>query len=239
MSGYLNVFKRYELKYRLSALQHQRLMKILAHHAEPDSYGVHTISNIYYDTDRFDLIRQSIEKPLYKEKLRLRSYGIPGASDGVFLELKKKYDGVVYKRRIQLPHSEAVRYLDTGIAPQGAGQILHEIDWFVKRYRPQPKVVIACERLAMTAPEDPGLRITFDTGIRYRETLLDLSKGHWGQPLLASGEVLMELKVEGAMPLWLSQTLSDLEIYPTSYSKYGQCYKDHLMHTTQGGIYCA
>lgn len=182
MSGYQDVFKRYEQKYRLSALQHRRLMQALTHHMEPDQYGLHTIGNIYYDTADYSLIRHSIEKPLYKEKLRLRSYGIPGPTDGVFLELKKKYDGIVYKRRVQLPLREAERFVTPGQITGTQDQILKEIGWFRDRYRPEPKVFIAYERLALKGLEDPNLRITFDTDLRHRETLLDLSKGHWGQP---------------------------------------------------------
>ncbi len=241
MSSYQDVFKRYEQKYRLSALQHRRLMQALARHMEPDQYGIHTIANIYFDTADYSLIRHSIEKPLYKEKLRLRRYGTPGPEDGVFLELKKKYDGIVYKRRVQVSLADAGRFVTPGQTAGHRDQILKEIGWFVERYRPEPKVFIAYERQALMGLEDPSLRLTFDTGLRWRETLLDLAKGHWGTPLLPAGEVLMELKAAGAMPLWLSRTLGSLGVYPASFSKYGQCYREHLVHPKhpQGGIHCA
>jgi hypothetical protein len=236
-----DVFKRYEKKYRLTPHQHQALTKALMPYMTPDSYGLHTISNLYFDTDSYELIRHSIEGPVYKEKLRLRSYGLPSSGDTVYIELKKKFDGVVYKRRVPMPLKDAQRVLTQGELPEAPGQILQEIHWFIRRFAPMPKVFIAYERLALYGNADPQLRITFDTGIRFRESLLDLSKGHWGRPLLPAGEVLMEIKIPGVMPLWLSQMLSTLSIYPSSFSKVGQCYKDHLIHTMnlQGGIHCA
>lgn len=241
MNTHSDTFKRYEEKYLLNPNQHQKIMQALAGYAVADSYGQHTISNLYFDTDDWALIRHSIEKPVYKEKLRLRSYGIPRPSDPVFLELKKKFDGIVYKRRIQLTLTELRNYLAQGRQPGTQGQILKEIDWFMHRYHPEPKVMIAYERLALYGKDDPALRLTFDTGIRFRESVLDLSRGHWGKPLLPAGQVLLEIKIPGAMPVWLSHTLNDLNIFPVSFSKYGQIYKEHLIHGVKekGGIHCA
>jgi SPX domain protein involved in polyphosphate accumulation len=242
MAEYQGVFKRIEKKYMLNEIQQQSLTQEIKTHMLKDAYGMHTISNIYYDTDSFELIRASIEKPVFKEKLRLRSYGIPKDDSTVFLELKKKFKGVVYKRRESLPFREAQDYLLNGIHPAKDGQILKEIDWFLQRYDLAPKAFIAYDRTAWFGIENPELRITFDQNIRFRDTVLDLSKGAWGTPLLQPHQTLMEIKIPGTMPVWLAHTLNELKIFPTSYSKYGTCYKEFLIneaYPTKGGIICA
>lgn len=228
MSTYQNCFKRYEKKYLLNKTQLNQFKLLTALYLQADDFGTHTINNIYYDTDDYALIRNSIEKPIYKEKLRVRSYGIPQNDEPVFVELKKKYKGVVYKRRVQMGLTESNQYLQDHLPPCNDGQILHEIDWFMNYYHPSPKVFIGYERTAYFAKEDPNLRITFDQNIRYRETDLDLSKGSYGFPLMRPEQTLMEIKIPGVMPIWLSLILTRLEIFPTSFSKYGNCYKDHL-----------
>lgn len=221
-------FKRYEKKYLLNREQYERLQECLKPYIQLDQYGLHTICNIYYDTDQFDLIRTSIEKPPYKEKLRLRSYGIPQEGGKVFLEIKKKWKGVVYKRRIAMTLEEAENYLEKGKALPEDGQIEREIDYFVKFYHPKPKMYIAYDREAYFGKEDNALRITFDQNIRSREEDLQLELGDAGKLLLDSEYRLMEIKVSGAFPMWLAHILSELEIYPTSFSKYGNIYKQNV-----------
>ncbi len=232
MSAYQNVFKRYEKKYMLSKQQLNQLKLLMSPYMQADDFGTHTISNIYYDTPDYALVRHSIDKPLYKEKLRVRSYGIPKAGDPVFIEIKKKYKGVVYKRRTQMSLYESNQYLQENLPPCKDGQILHEIDWFMNLYHPSPKVFIGYERTAYFAKEDSELRITFDQNIRFRTSELDLSKGSYGIPLISAEETLMEIKIPGVMPIWLSQMLTRLEIFPTSFSKYGNCYKSYLKDST-------
>lgn len=222
------VFERYEKKYRLSEETYLQLMERLSEHMQTDQYGKHTIGSLYFDTTDFLLIRRSIEKPKYKEKLRLRSYGIPAPETGVYLELKKKLKGVTYKRRISMPYAEAQRYLLDGESPEEDGQILDEINWFRRQYQPMPKVLLFYERIALFGREDSSLRITFDTDIRYRTDRFDLALGDEGRPLLQPGERLMEIKVSDALPFWLSRLLSELKIYPTSFSKYGTVYRELL-----------
>lgn len=240
------VFARYEKKYLLNRTDYAKMRRALEGIAQTDQYGQHTICNIYYDTNDFSLIRASLEKPVYKEKLRLRSYGVPAPEDTVFLELKKKFKGVVYKRREAMNLAQAKAYLAAGLYPAGQGQILKEIDWFRSFYRPEPKVFIAYDRIAMAGIADEELRITFDTNIRYRTDALDLAAGDEGQRLTGHDEFLMEIKVMGAMPLHLVRLLDGLGICPTSFSKYGYCYQQKLMQhpkillpTTKGGIICA
>lgn len=238
MTSYQGVFKRYEKKYMLTQPQYAGLLHAFEGKLAQDQYGLHTVSNIYLDTDDYALIRASIEKPVYKEKIRLRSYGIPRPEDSVFLELKKKYEGIVYKRRITLKHDEAAAYLFKGESPRVKSQILKEIEYFMGQYQPVPKVLIAYDRTAYAGLADPSIRVTFDENIRFRTTTLDLSKGCWGTSLLPADAVLMEIKVADSMPLWLSQALSGLDIMQTSFSKYGQCYTLHLIadFTYAGGM---
>lgn len=238
MAQIQSVFERYEKKYLLDWAQYQALYPLLCDKMQPDDYGKHTICNLYYDTDQFTLIRASIEKPIYKEKLRLRSYGIPQADSTVFLELKKKFRGVVYKRRVPLTLEESGRYLATGQRPF-PNQILSEIDWFRSRYPVAAKAFIAYDRVALFGRENPSLRVTFDTGIRWRGDSLDLNKGDWGSPILDRGTTLMEVKLPGAMPLWMCRLFDSLALYPTSFSKYGVCYQNHLQKVMTGGMICA
>lgn len=192
----------------------------------PDVYPHYQLFNIYYDTEKYDLIRRSIEKPVYKEKLRLRSYGKPENDSSVFIEIKKKYNGIVYKRRIRLPYKEAVDYLENGREPPNAeGQIFNEINYAVNFYKPKPKVLLTYDRTAFYGTDNNYLRITFDENITARDYDLNLQLGSYGTKLLEPGFYLMEIKLTGAMPLWLTHQLSELDTYPSSFSKYGNYYK--------------
>ena len=222
-------FRRTEKKYLLTPEQYRALRRELAPYMEEDEYGLSRILSLYYDTEDYQLIRRSLEKPRYKEKLRLRSYGVPGNRDRVFLEIKKKVEGVVYKRRVTLTAAEAMDYLAGGEKPEGKGQIMEEIDWMVRRYQPKPAAVSSTDRLALFGKEDPALRITFDFNPRGRTDQLDLRLGDRGESLLPDGEVLMELKVSAAAPLWLAEILSRMRLYPRSFSKYGTCYRRDLI----------
>lgn len=223
------VFERHEKKYLLTRSQYTAVKALLDQHMCEDEYGLHTVSSIYLDTDSHEIIRESIQKPAYKEKLRLRSYGTPGPADTVFLELKKKVAGVVYKRRIPLTLREAERYLRAGIRPRETGQIFEEIDWFMQRKKPSAAVCISCDRLALYGKDDPEFRVTFDFRMRWRTEDLSLACGSGGQYLIDPGMCLMEIKTTDALPLWLSSFLSEHEVYPTPFSKYGTCYCEHLL----------
>lgn len=220
------VFMRNEKKYLLTMPQYAQIKDCLSDRMQPDEYGVYSIANIYYDTDNFDLIRASIEKPVYKEKLRLRSYG--GGNDLIFLELKKKYKGIVYKRRLMMRYGEAVKFIREGSLPGTKAQIMKEIEYFLRLYKVSEKVFISYDRQAFTGLEQSDLRLTFDSNLRFRTTELSLDKGNWGKSLSEEGKVLMEIKIPGAFPVWLSYVLSELRIFPISFSKYGLCYCEHL-----------
>ena len=172
-------FQRIEEKYLLNTEQYNRLRIALREHIVPDDYPESTICNIYYDTPDYELIRHSMEKPIYKEKFRVRSYGVPSKTGSVFMEIKKKFDGIVYKRRVLSDIGETMEYLRGGE----------------------------------------------NRNIRFRTENLDLTCGDYGVKLLPEDQILMEVKIPGAAPVWLSQVLSSLNIYPISFSKYGKCYQ--------------
>lgn len=170
-------------------------------------------------------MRNSIEKPVYKEKLRVRSYGVPNDEDMVFVELKKKYKGVVYKRRIEMTLAQTRDFFAGKEVPHDNPQIENELKYFLKFYEGiAPAMYLSYDRLAYCGAEDPSLRLTFDTHILYREEQKELDKGIWGKELLPAGVRVMEIKIPNAMPLWLSAILDELEIYPASFSKYGTAY---------------
>lgn len=234
-----NVFKRKEKKYLLSMSTYDQLRAALSPYMSEDDYGLHTILSLYYDTCDCELVRKSIEKPKYKEKFRIRSYGGPAEDSLVFLEIKKKIRGTVYKRRISLGYNLAKEYTKNPkkiqVPKDVNQQIKQEIDWLFQRKKLEPKVLIAYDRLALTtnAVDLADFRVTFDFNIRYRTTTLDLTQGDAGElvapELVAPRQgVLMEVKALGAYPLWFSEILSNLTLYPASFSKYGETYRRHL-----------
>ncbi len=222
------VFERHEKKYRISEETYQKLIEKLYEYMQVDQYGKHTICSLYFDTDDYLLIRRSIEKPKYKEKMRIRSYGIPNSESTVFLELKKKLDGITYKRRISMTFSDALQYINGGKHSDESSQILEEIGRFMNIYKPSPKVLLCYERIALFGIEDHNIRVTFDTNIRWRcDRLFEMADD--GTPLILPGECIMEIKVHESFPYWLSKILSELKIYPTSFSKYGTVYRNIFM----------
>ena len=230
------VFKRYEKKYLLSREQYETLFRELRDHIVPDAYHRSTVCSIYYDTDDYELIRRSIEAPVYKEKLRLRSYGVPDDDGTVFIELKKKYKGMVYKRRVPMGAKAAMAYLAGEAGPTECSQMTREIDWFLHENDVKPKVFIACDRYAWVDKENPELRITFDEYLRWRTDRLDLTLGSDGETLTEPGAVLMEIKIPGTAPLWLARLLSEQALFPTGFSKYGTCYKNHILREYFNGV---
>lgn len=217
-------FERYEKKYFLTPLQKEIFQQHIAPYVQPDTYGRYTICNLYYDTPDWRLIRASIEKPIYKEKLRVRSYGVPAKDGRVFAELKKKFDGIVYKRRIEQRADTVAAFLDGSVPAKT--QIEKEIFRFQQFYHTAPRVFIAYDREAYAG--ENGVRVTFDTGIRFRETAPSLTAGDHGTPLLTGNRILTEVKIPAACPLWLSHALSEAGATPVSFSKYGTFYRQKL-----------
>ena len=228
-------FKRYELKFMLTQSQKQALLQVMEPYMALDQYGRTTIQNLYYDTDSFRLVRRSMERPEYKEKLRVRSYGTAREDGRVFVELKKKYDHVVYKRRLTLPEPDAMAWLagDKSAAPDS--QIGREIDYFCAFYRDlRPQVFLSYEREAYFERGGGDFRVTFDENILTRRAALSLKTSPWGTPLLPHGTVLMELKTPGGIPLWMTRFLTENHIYKTSFSKYGTAYQNVIFPQQEG-----
>lgn len=223
------VFKRVEKKYLLNKYQAEKLINKISRYIKSDEYPYSKICNIYFDTQNSDLIRRSIEKPVYKEKVRLRSYGIPNKEDRVFLEIKKKFDGVVTKRRIALKLEDVYDYLENGKKPEANKQIFNEIDYCFKKYSLKPSMYISYERYSYAGKDDDNFRLTFDTNIISRDSDLKLDNGDYGINAIGKDVFLMEVKCLGSMPLWFTNTLSDLKIYPISFSKYGKIYENKLL----------
>jgi SPX domain protein involved in polyphosphate accumulation len=211
---------------------------------EKDEYNklnsFYTICNIYYDTCNNELIRKSISKPKYKEKLRLRGYGKPSLEDIVYLEIKKKINGLVNKRRTKLKLKEAYEFINTkkrpNFQPYMNKQVLDEIEYFLHLYNLEPKIYIAYDRRAFFCKSDKSLRITFDSNIRTRRYSLKLNYGNYGLNLLDNKSIIMEIKVENTIPIWLASMLSNHNLYKTSFSKYGKEYKNTLMSMKLEGI---
>lgn len=231
MTKLKHMFQRKEKKYLLSYADFEQLIAKLGSDLVEDEYGLHTISSLYFDTEDYDLIRASIEKPDYREKFRLRAYGEPQESIPVFLEIKKKYAGIVYKRRVAMPLEEVADYIaqpEDKFASGVERQVSQEISWLLARKQLEPKVMIAYERRAFFAPSEPEFRVTFDFNIRYRQEDLQLLSGTEGARVAPEIDVLMEVKALGAYPIWFAEALANLAIYPGSFTKYGQTYQRYL-----------
>ena len=224
--AFQTVFKRYEIKYMITLEQKAKVLNAMKPYMKLDKYGRTTIRNIYYDTDTYLLIRRSMEKPTYKEKLRVRSYGRAEPDSTVFVELKKKYKHVVYKRRISLPEAEAMEWLAGEQHCRKYTQISDEVDYFLDYYKTlHPTVFLSYEREAFYAKDGSDFRVTFDDAVLCRQDDLSLESEVYGTPILPEGKVLMEIKCSGGIPLWMTKILSEEHIYKTSFSKYGTAYQ--------------
>lgn len=234
----IEVFNRYESKFLISKETYNNIQDELLKYMELDKYnmehGFYTISNIYYDTKDNFLIRNSLSKPKYKEKLRLRAYGVPQTADKVYLEIKKKFCGLVNKRRTTLNLKEAYDFVNTGEKPifkeYMNKQVINEIHYILGRYDLEPKLYLAYDRRALFSKDNHDLRITFDTNIRSRRYDLKLENGDYGSSLLEGNQWLMEVKAEKSIPIWLAKMLSEHKIIKTNFSKYGTEYEKMIQN---------
>lgn len=219
------IFKRFEIKYMIDEAVFEKLMEVMDGYMIADEHGRSTVCSLYYDTPKHLLIRRSLEHPVYKEKLRLRSYGVAKPSDTVFVELKKKFCSVVYKRRIAMTYDKALSYL-AGNGQIADSQIANEINYALKIYENlAPAVLLSYEREAFYARNNHEFRVTFDRNILWRDYDLSLDKGIYGTPILEDQKVLMEVKTDGAIPGWMVDFLTANKLYKTSFSKYGTAYR--------------
>jgi len=225
---YQRNFKRHEVKFMITPEQKARLLKVMEPRMAMDSYGRTVIRSLYFDTDDYLLIRRSIEKPVYKEKLRLRSYRRAEGETPVYVELKKKYDSIVYKRRLSMSNRDAMEWLCGG-EHHAKGQIFDEIEFFLRRYgNLHPAALLSYEREAYFSKGDDDLRITFDDNILFRQQELTLDSEVWGAPVLDDDSIIMEVKCSGGVPLWLTEFLGAEKIYKRPFSKYGTAYRNMI-----------
>jgi len=223
-----SIFKRYEAKYLITQAQCAALSEVFSREMALDRFDDYLVQNLYYDTEHWDIIRRSMEKPLYKEKLRLRCYGEPSRGTKFFLELKKKHQGIVHKRRIAFSGD---RFSDRGIrglVEQEISQISRELGYYLQSNPIVEKMYISHKRRAFSGVADKELRVTLDTDVRYRLHDLNFRRPDQGTLILPPEMTLMEIKVPGGMPLWLARALSANQVYPTSFSKFGTCYMDYM-----------
>ncbi len=208
--------------------QYELFLKKINDYVEEDKYFKYKICSIYFDTNNYDLIRNSLEKPIYKEKVRIRSYGKVENEDKIFFEIKKKYKGITNKRRITLTYENLKNYLNKNKIPDNSNiQIFNELDYLMNYYELKPKVFISYDRISFISKENKNLRITFDNNLNYRlnELNLDDEKGK----IFNNDKYILEIKTLDSFPIWLVKALSELEIYPTSFSKYGSIYKNYIL----------
>ena len=230
-----HIFKRYEAKYLITEAQAANLLTVFSQHMTRGKFDAYLVQNLYYDTDNWDVVRTSITKPVYKEKMRLRCYGIPERESKLFLELKKKYKGIVYKRRIGFSNETLSARCIEDLVEEETSQISRELKSYLQTHPVYERMYISHHRHAFTGKEDKSLRITFDTDLRYRLEDLTLADPRRGTAILPPGQIIMEIKTQGGMPLWLTRALSQHKAYPTSFSKYGTCYTDYIQKQRERG----
>ena len=222
-----NVFKRKELKYLLSRSDYEALLPILQKYMTSDKYGLQTVNNVYFDSPYFELISRSIEKPLYKEKVRLRVYNTPTDESMAFFELKKKFKGVVYKRRINTTLKKIIDYVENGI-PIDDSQMFKEIDYVYKLYNLSPKIYLAYDRIAYFGNDDKEFRVTFDFRIRYRFDNPNIKNVDEYALFLNDDTILMETKGIYGYPRWLIDFLESRSLNRQSFSKFGKIYQENI-----------
>lgn len=236
--AYQFTFQRYEIKYLLTHKEKQEILKVMEQYMKLDDYKRTTIRNIYLDTDNYRLIRHSLEKPAYKEKIRIRSYKAVTSEDTVFVELKKKYRSIVYKRRLAMSENQVMTSFKTGNPLPIHSQIADEIEYFRNYYgNLHPTVFLSYEREAYYSLDGSDFRVTFDENILYRQHDLSLRSRVYGTPLLQNEETLMEIKTSGGIPLWMSRVLTENRIFKTSFSKYGLAYQKIISEKNQNKQY--
>lgn len=225
-----NFFRRVEKKYVITKKQYLSLKDAITEKMVEDEHGKSTICNIYFDTEAYELIRHSITKPIFKDKVRLRSYNIPTKNSTIYLEIKRKYDGVVSKRRIETSLNQFYSYIEDNNNLEES-QIKKELDYYFNYYNLKETMFLSYERTAYYDRENRDFRITFDNNILARNYDLQIEKGNYGNSILDEDKYIMEVKTLGAMPMWFIKVLNEQKIYPCGFSKYGEAYKELILKT--------
>lgn len=230
----ISTFKRYEKKYLITKEQLDEIMPSLLEYMELDEFCVggneYRIYSIYYDTENHDIIRHNSSKPVYKEKMRIRSYyDLKDPEDKIFMEIKKKCEGQGNKRRIKLKIKEIEPFVNDGVLPETkdylSAQVAKELAYFLKMNKVRPALYVQYDRLALFGREDKNFRMTFDRNVRTRRSNFQFGESEEDELLLPGGEYIMEIKILGAMPLWLTHLLSEHGLFSRGFSKYGVKYK--------------
>ena len=221
----ITIIDRMEQKYFVSFDKYNKLMKLINNKLVKDKYFSERIYNIYFDNDEYEFMTKSLDKPLYKEKVRLRSYETKDKNSNVFLEIKKKFQGHGNKRRVVINYNEAKDYIDNKIIPNTNKQIMGELDYTFKKNNLKPKISLTYDRLSYAFKEDESYRVTFDTNIRYSNKKVDLVDLDDEYCLFNDGYI-MEVKTLKGYPSWFIKALNELKLYPVSYSKVGEAYKE-------------
>ena len=221
----ITIIDRMEQKYFVSFDKYKKLMDIIEDKLVKDKYFSERIYNIYFDNDEYEFMTKSLDKPLYKEKVRLRSYETADKNSNVFLEIKKKFQGHGNKRRVVINYNDAIDYINNKIIPDTNKQIMNELDYTFKKNNLKPKISLTYDRLSYAFKEDDSYRITFDTNIRYSNKKIDLVDLDDDYCLFNDGYI-MEVKTLKGYPMWFIKALNELKLFPTSYSKVGEAYKE-------------
>ena len=231
----MNIFRRVEQKYLITSEQYNALMEALGDKLVKDEYFYNDIYNLYLDAPDHRLIIQSIEKPMYKEKFRVRSYGLAENEDSkVYLEIKKKFGGTSHKRRISMTLGEFYKYMEKGNRPKNANPItLAELDYDFEKYNLQPSILINYERYSYYFRGNKDLRVTFDHNVKYRVKKPDLTNGDDMHHIIDKDMYIMEIKSLDSLPIKLSQLLAKLKIYPRGFSKPKNAYLKSLERAKQ------
>ena len=231
----VSFFRRIEKKYILTREQYLFLKEAIKEKMIEDEHGKSTICNIYFDTEQYDLIRHSTTKPIFKDKVRLRSYNIPTLESNTYLEIKRKYDGVVSKRRIVMTLNQFYRYMNKEIQIED-NQVKKELDYYFEHYKLRPTMFLSYYRRAYYDKENRDFRLTFDSHILAREYDLELEKGNYGTHIFEKNKYIMEVKTLGAIPMWFVKLLNELTICPCGFSKYGEAYNQLILKNDKVSI---
>ncbi|CAM4222648.1 VTC domain [Lederbergia lenta] len=225
----IEIFSRREQKYLITREQYEQIVKEIALYMRPDKYGrdgKYTVTSLYFDNQDHQIYFETKNKLKYRQKLRLRVYDKTNREGIAFFEVKQKHKNVVNKRRMTMPLSEAYRYLEEG-SEQGLSsyqtsnpQVLREIDHFIRFYQLEPEMVVSYDRHAFHGVNDPELRITFDLELRCRNEELSIEAGPYGEHFIDPSYVVLEVKVNDSVPLWLARILQNLDCEQKSASKF-------------------